>query len=50
MDAAAALNEIAFWLERERATTYKVQAFRKAANVAVREVQESQDEAQAGTG
>jgi putative hydrolase len=31
MDALAALNEIAFWLERERATTYKVQAFRKAA-------------------
>jgi putative hydrolase len=32
MDATAALNEIAFWLERERATTYKVQAFRKAAD------------------
>ncbi|MET3809861.1 PHP domain-containing protein [Arthrobacter sp. UYEF3] len=33
MDATAALNEIAFWLERERATTFKVQAFRKAADV-----------------
>lgn len=31
MDAVAALNEIAFWLERELARTYKVQAFRKAA-------------------
>ena len=33
MDAVAALTEIAFWLERERATTFKVQAFRKAADV-----------------
>lgn len=33
MDATAALNEIAFWLERERATTFKVQAFRKAAEL-----------------
>ncbi|KRE81722.1 PHP domain-containing protein [Arthrobacter sp. Soil763] len=33
MDATAALNEIAFWLERDRATTFKVQAFRKAAAV-----------------
>ncbi|BDI22923.1 PHP domain-containing protein [Herbiconiux sp. L3-i23] len=31
MDAIAALNEIAFWLERERAAVFKVQAFRKAA-------------------
>lgn len=31
MDAIAALNEIAFWLERGRAATFKVQAFRKAA-------------------
>lgn len=30
MDATAALNEIAFWLERERAQSFKVQAFRKA--------------------
>jgi putative hydrolase len=31
MDAADALNEIAFWLERELAPTFKVKAFRKAA-------------------
>jgi putative hydrolase len=31
MDAVAALNEIAFWLERERSPVFKVQAFRKAA-------------------
>ncbi|GAB3556225.1 PHP domain-containing protein [Arthrobacter tumbae] len=31
MDATAALNEIAFWLEREMAPSFKVQAFRKAA-------------------
>lgn len=31
MDAVAALNEIAFWLERGRAASFKVQAFRKAA-------------------
>ena len=31
MDAVAALTEIAFWLERGRAATFKVQAFRKAA-------------------
>ena len=33
MDAVAALNEIAFWLERGRAATFKVQAFRKAAGI-----------------
>jgi putative hydrolase len=33
MDAVAALNEIAFWLERELAPTFKVQAFRKAAGI-----------------
>jgi putative hydrolase len=33
MDSVEALNEIAFWLERERAATFKVQAFRKAAGV-----------------
>lgn len=32
MDAARALNEIAFWLERELAPTFKVKAFRKAAD------------------
>ncbi|SDI88632.1 putative hydrolase [Arthrobacter subterraneus] len=31
MDPTAALNEIAFWLERELAPSFKVQAFRKAA-------------------
>jgi putative hydrolase len=30
VDATDALNEIAFWLERERAQAFKVQAFRKA--------------------
>lgn len=33
MDAAEALKEIGFWLERERAVTYKVEAFRKAAGI-----------------
>ncbi|MCZ2402224.1 PHP domain-containing protein [Paenarthrobacter sp. Z7-10] len=33
MDAVDALNEIAFWLERELAPTFKVQAFRKAAEI-----------------
>ncbi|MFD1713750.1 PHP domain-containing protein [Amnibacterium flavum] len=33
MDAVAALNEIAFWLERERAPVFKVQAFRKASAI-----------------
>ena len=31
MDAVEALKEIGFWLERERASTYKVEAFRRAA-------------------
>jgi putative hydrolase len=31
MDPVEALEEIAFWLERERAETYRVEAFRKAA-------------------
>jgi len=31
MDAVAALNEIAFWLERKRSPKFKVQAFRTAA-------------------
>lgn len=31
MDPVAALNEIAFWLERELAPSFKVQAFRRAA-------------------
>ncbi|MET1065648.1 MAG: PHP domain-containing protein [Arthrobacter sp.] len=33
MDPVDALNEIAFWLERELAPSFKVQAFRKAAGV-----------------
>lgn len=33
MDPAEALKEIGFWLERERAVTYKVEAFRKAAAI-----------------
>ncbi|KUM38273.1 PHP domain-containing protein [Arthrobacter sp. EPSL27] len=33
MEAVDALNEIAFWLERELAPTFKVQAFRKAAGI-----------------
>ena len=33
MDAADALNEIAFWLERQLAPAFKVQAFRKAAGI-----------------
>jgi putative hydrolase len=33
VDAADALNEIAFWLERELAPTFKVQAFRRAAAI-----------------
>src|SRR5688572_17973832 len=31
MDAADALKEIGFWLERELAKSYRVEAFRKAA-------------------
>jgi putative hydrolase len=33
MDPVDALNEIAFWLERELAPAFKVQAFRKAAGI-----------------
>ncbi|MFP7760216.1 PHP domain-containing protein [Marisediminicola sp. LYQ85] len=33
MDAVAALNEIAFWLERELAPSFKVSAFRSAAAI-----------------
>src|SRR5260370_29016726 len=33
MDAVDALNEIAFWLERELAPSFKVQAFRTAAGI-----------------
>ena len=33
MDAVDALSEIAFWLERDLAPTFKVQAFRRAATL-----------------
>ncbi len=33
MDAVEALKEIGFWLERQRAVTYKVEAFRNAAAI-----------------
>ncbi|WAH98608.1 PHP domain-containing protein [Arthrobacter sp. MMS18-M83] len=33
MDAVDALNETAFWLERELADSFKVQAFRRAADI-----------------
>ena len=33
VDAVDALNEIAFWLERELAPSFKVKAFRNAAGV-----------------
>ncbi|MHA7264537.1 PHP domain-containing protein [Arthrobacter sp. TMN-37] len=33
MDASDALNEIAFWLERGSAPSFKVQAFRRAASI-----------------
>ncbi|MBG6191078.1 putative hydrolase [Arthrobacter sp. CAN_A212] len=35
MDAVEALNEIAFWLERETAPTFKVKAFRNAAAILI---------------
>lgn len=37
MDPIEALDEISFWLERSQAPTFKVQAFRKAAD-AVRQL------------
>lgn len=33
MDPVAALDEVGFWLERERASTYRVDAFRRAARL-----------------
>ncbi|MDQ1596885.1 MAG: putative hydrolase [Microbacteriaceae bacterium] len=49
MDPVDALNEIAFWLERELAPTFKVQAFRKAAR-AIGELTPQQLEESARTG
>ncbi len=49
MDAADALNEIAFWLERGRAATFKVQAFRRAAEI-VSHLEPGELEARAGDG
>src|SRR5690554_3948119 len=41
MNPVDALNEIAFWLERELAPTFKVQAFRRAAS-AIRQFDETE--------
>jgi putative hydrolase len=49
MDATDALNEIAFWLERELAPTFKVKAFRKAA-VTIASLSHEELAARAGDG
>jgi putative hydrolase len=49
MDATDALNEIAFWLERELAPTFKVKAFRKAA-ATIAELSTDELAARAGDG
>jgi putative hydrolase len=49
MNAVDALNEIAFWLDRELAPVYKVQAFRRAAD-AIGELGEDEVKARAGDG
>jgi putative hydrolase len=49
MKAVDALNEIAFWLDRELAPVYKVQAFRRAAD-AIGELGEDEVKARAGDG
>lgn len=49
MDPTAALNEIAFWLERELAPSFKVQAFRKAA-ATIAELEPEELRARAGDG
>lgn len=49
MDAVDALNEIAFWLERELAPSFKVQAFRRAAvTIAALDPQDLADRAHDG--
>ena len=49
MDATDALNEIAFWLDRELAPTFKVKAFRKAAAI-ISELTPDELAARAGDG
>jgi putative hydrolase len=49
MDPVDALNEIAFWLERELAPAFKVQAFRKAAGI-IRELPAGEVAERARTG
>jgi putative hydrolase len=49
MDAVEALDEIAFWLERELAPSFKVQAFRNAAS-AIRALDPADLAARAGDG
>jgi len=49
MEAVAALKEIAFWLERRQATSYRVEAFRKAA-AAIEHLDADQVAAQAKDG
>jgi putative hydrolase len=49
MNAVDALNEIAFWLDRELAPVYKVQAFRRAAD-AIGELAEDEVKVRVGDG
>jgi putative hydrolase len=49
MDAVDALNEIAFWLERDLAPVFKVQAFRRAAE-AIGGLEQSEVKARAADG
>jgi putative hydrolase len=49
MDPVDALNEIAFWLERDLAPAFKVQAFRKAAG-AIRDLPPAEVDERARTG
>ena len=49
MNPLDALNEIAFWLERELAPVFKVQAFRKAANT-IRDLEPQEIGERAGDG
>ncbi|MGO4691649.1 PHP domain-containing protein [Glaciibacter sp. 2TAF33] len=49
MNAVDALNEIAFWLERDLAPVFKVQAFRRAAEV-IGDLEQSEVQARAADG